>query len=1198
MSIASNLSFIENSSGAITTGTINAPSAPITFSINSTEDGRFDTNGYFLVGYTTSQGAYRLQVNGSLYASGSIIGNITGNVTGTVSTASNVAGGTAGQIVYQTAPGLTGFAGPGTAGQILTSAGTSAPVYVNTSSFMVGISLVSNTSTNIAGGTAGQVPYQTAAGQTNFIGPGTAGQILVSNGASAPVYTNTSSIGVGFVSNPLTIGTGLSGTSYNGSSAVTIANTGVLTVTGSTNQVLVNGGTASANGNITLTLSTSTMLVNMAVNVTGGAAGSLLYQSGANATTSLALGTSGYVLTAGASAPQWTAVSGLSAGNATNASNIATVAQTASASYYPTFVSANNATSSYMAEYTTSSFTINPSTGAVTLNSLTVNGSAYIGGAFTATGLVSLAGNQYNGGIVSITDQVAKTSAQSGILVFGTTTAGANDYQFIIGRSAAGTGAYHSLQSVEQGVGYRTLAFQPVGGNVSIGTSSNLGKLYVADSGTNQNTFNITRPNSSGVGDWVAQQIAYAGSWSTNSGAMALTIVTDTAVASTSSNTVGAYGIGFDGAGFFGVKGLYSGGYSASPMVFKVTPGISYHTTPVAVVYTSQQSGAALSVNGGAYINGTVTATNFVGNISGSASSLSNALTFNNGGSGAASGSTFNGSSAVTISYNTIGAPLASQLANGSASGTAYNSIVSLDSRATNYAPGDRSAGFFVDFRQNSADGLSDGGTYHGVLTFRPYGFTNSDFSGGQAHQLGTTDNGNLWHRISSSTSTWGSWYKIIDTGNINAYVAGGAGYTGNINATANTNAFEYVVGVSASGSTTAAATVATSNPFGFNASNGFVGVGTTSPSNRFSVSNNGAMGLEISPTGGYTGITGVDLLSYNRSGSSYGGIGFVTNSNNNTMVLTTGGSLVMGAISVYNATTDIANFIKTQAGVSQVVVSNQQSSTGFAGLSLAAYGGSWYLQAAGTATANNTNPFYIQYSANSAPTATILPQGTVIIGSTATSTSTMKFDVHGTNGELFSVIDSMSGTIFSVNDISGIPSIYVQDTGQITLAQYNGFVTIGTSTQMISGAGLSVYTATSILSLNVGSGSGATTGQINASGEITAYYSDRRLKENVKPIDNAVTKVLSLNGITYTPNALAETFGYDRNQSIVGLFADEVEAVLPQAVKPAPFDQDTNGNSKSGENYKTVQYEKLVPLLIEAIKELKAEIEELKSKK
>ena len=64
-----------------------------------------------------------------------------------------------------------------------------------------------------------------------------------------------------------------------------------------------------------------------------------------------------------------------------------------------------------------------------------------------------------------------------------------------------------------------------------------------------------------------------------------------------------------------------------------------------------------------------------------------------------------------------------------------------------------------------------------------------------------------------------------------------------------------------------------------------------------------------------------------------------------------------------------------------------------------------------------------------------------------------------------------------------------------------------------------------------------------------------------------------------------------------VGVIAQQVKEVLPEAIKPAPFDIDENGNSISGENYLTVQYEKLVPLLIEAIKELREEVRELRSK-
>jgi hypothetical protein len=122
-------------------------------------------------------------------------------------------------------------------------------------------------------------------------------------------------------------------------------------------------------------------------------------------------------------------------------------------------------------------------------------------------------------------------------------------------------------------------------------------------------------------------------------------------------------------------------------------------------------------------------------------------------------------------------------------------------------------------------------------------------------------------------------------------------------------------------------------------------------------------------------------------------------------------------------------------------------------------------------------------------------------------------------------------------------------------------------------------------------------TGNINATGEITAYYSDRRLKTDVVSIDNALVKVKSLNGVTYRPNELAKSFGLDTDSDVVGLFADEVEQVLPQAVKPAPFDIDETGNSKSGENYKTIQYEKVVPLLVEAIKEQQAIIDEQRAK-
>jgi hypothetical protein len=52
---------------------------------------------------------------------------------------------------------------------------------------------------------------------------------------------------------------------------------------------------------------------------------------------------------------------------------------------------------------------------------------------------------------------------------------------------------------------------------------------------------------------------------------------------------------------------------------------------------------------------------------------------------------------------------------------------------------------------------------------------------------------------------------------------------------------------------------------------------------------------------------------------------------------------------------------------------------------------------------------------------------------------------------------------------------------------------------------------------------------------------------------------------------------------------------VLPEAIRPAPFDTDENGNSITGQNYLTVQYEQLIPVLVEAIKELASEIDVLR---
>lgn len=123
---------------------------------------------------------------------------------------------------------------------------------------------------------------------------------------------------------------------------------------------------------------------------------------------------------------------------------------------------------------------------------------------------------------------------------------------------------------------------------------------------------------------------------------------------------------------------------------------------------------------------------------------------------------------------------------------------------------------------------------------------------------------------------------------------------------------------------------------------------------------------------------------------------------------------------------------------------------------------------------------------------------------------------------------------------------------------------------------------------------------EIAATGNITAYYSDERLKTKTGGLDNALDKVSSLEGFLYVENDLARSLGYSNQKQQVGVSAQAVQAVLPEAVSLAPVDFETleDGTivSKSGENYLTVDYSRIVPLLIEAIKELKSEVDNLKA--
>ena len=192
-----------------------------------------------------------------------------------------------------------------------------------------------------------------------------------------------------------------------------------------------------------------------------------------------------------------------------------------------------------------------------------------------------------------------------------------------------------------------------------------------------------------------------------------------------------------------------------------------------------------------------------------------------------------------------------------------------------------------------------------------------------------------------------------------------------------------------------------------------------------------------------------------------------------------------------------------------------------------------------------------------------------------------------------------VSGITASTSTALGVGSIELGHATDTTIARSSaGVVTIEGNTILTSG---STSASVQFGSFGVGTAASGTTGEIRATNAITSFYSDERLKTDITEISGAVDKVMQLRGVTFRANELAESYGYVSNKEQVGVIAQDVEKVLPQIVVPAPFDimqlQEGVEISRSGENYKTVHYEKLVPLLIQAIKEQQLMIEELQKK-
>ena len=161
----------------------------------------------------------------------------------------------------------------------------------------------------------------------------------------------------------------------------------------------------------------------------------------------------------------------------------------------------------------------------------------------------------------------------------------------------------------------------------------------------------------------------------------------------------------------------------------------------------------------------------------------------------------------------------------------------------------------------------------------------------------------------------------------------------------------------------------------------------------------------------------------------------------------------------------------------------------------------------------------------------------------------------------------------------NGAGARVVTATGAASIKGNSNLIFDGTSNSLTISAG----------GLHVGSGVTPTTvGIVQATNDVVAYYSsDARLKTNVIPIPNALEKIMQISGVTFdwiplSPEqrkTLHPNEGHD-----IGVIAQEIEKVLPEVVTT----RDTG--------FKAVKYEKIVALLIEAIKDQQFQIDQLKN--
>jgi hypothetical protein len=265
-------------------------------------------------------------------------------------------------------------------------------------------------------------------------------------------------------------------------------------------------------------------------------------------------------------------------------------------------------------------------------------------------------------------------------------------------------------------------------------------------------------------------------------------------------------------------------------------------------------------------------------------------------------------------------------------------------------------------------------------------------------------------------------------------------------------------------------------------------------------------------------------------------------------------------------------------------------------------------VQATGAIVAGTTSGAQQFQATNSVQSSgTIQATGAIVAGTTSGAQQFQATNSVQSSGTIQATGAIVAGTTSGAQQFQATNSLQssgtIQATGAITAGTQlisqnvqatNNIFTTGTlyAGTIAAGTYQGISSVTQVNNLGGGTITSAVTvqGAVNATGDVIAYYqaSDDRLKNRVGNIQEALEKVNKINGFTFTFNEVAREHGFD-DRLHVGVSAQELEKVLPEVVRPFSFQ-----NSES--EFKRVEYEKIIPLLVESTKELTKRVEALEA--